>query len=457
MAKIGGRQVEVGIGIETTPGTPVAAANYFKWDSFSMQAESVKTILTSSRGIRNKNSNSQIVKQYGKGSIEFVPTVDMLPYILGLTLGSRSSAAASGESTGAYDHTFTIQNANASMKTATLLVAQGSVATERYSNCVVDSFDLTIEKDLAKCKVGILSAFPDTGTISSSYTQDTMFTRNQMFAQFGTTLANAAGTAAFTTLTSTGTNPADGDTILIGTFNGPTIVYTFKTALTGAAYEIFIGASASVTLDNIKSAINDTGTEGTNYGFNTTAHPSVVATTKTATTLLITANQSGTAGNSITTTKTGTQLSFTAGTLASGAGTAPTPLVGFTFSLSNAVLLEDAFLSGSAQPVAGGFIAGPLTIKGSYTLQFSDTVELAKYKSNTAYAMIMTLKGAQIGLVSQEKIQLKLGRLVLTKPPVEYQIDGIVLLKQEFEVLYDGTDKEVTAVVTNTYVGTNYQ
>jgi hypothetical protein len=457
MAKTAGRQVEIGIGIETTPGTAVAAADYFKWDSFSMQAMSDKTLLNSARGIRNKISNSLIIKQYGKGSLEFSPTVDILPYVLGLFMGTRNSAAAAGESTGAYDHTFTVQNANASMKTATLLVAQGGVQTERYVNCVVDSFDLTVDKDLAKVKIGVLGAFPDTGSISSSYTQDTLFSRNELFATFGASLSAAAGTVATTTLTSDATSTADGGTVTIGTFNGPSIVYTFKTALTGAAYEVLIGANAAANLTNLKAAINDTGTEGTNYGVGTNKHPSVVATTVGATTLVINANQTGTAGNSIATTNTATHLTFTGATMASGAAPAPTPLVSFTLSGNNNVLFDDAFLSGSAQPVTGGYIAGPLSIKGSYVVQFSDTVELAKYKSNTLHAGIFTMKGAAIGLVSQEKMQFKIGRMVLTKAPLEYAIDGITLIKQEFEVQYDGTDKELTSVVTNTYAGTNYQ
>lgn len=329
MSKISGRQVEVGIGIEATAGTPVAATDYFKWDSFSMQGMSDKIMLDSARGIRNKASNSIINKKYGKGALEFSPTVDSLPYALSLALGSRSTAAHSGETT-VYDHTYTIQNDNASMKTATVLVKQGGVQTERYANVVADTLDLTIDKDFAKCKLGLISAFPDTGTITSSYTQDTLFSRNQMTAKFGTSLTAAASASA-------------------------------------------------------------------------------------------------------------------------------TPLVNFALNLNNNVQFEDAFLSGSNLPVAGGFISGPLEMKGSYSLQFADTTELAKYQANTTNALIVTLTGASIGVVpSSETITIKLGKLVLTKEPLEYTIDGVVHLKQEFTVQYDATDKEVTAIVTNTNDGTDY-
>jgi hypothetical protein len=457
MAKTGGPQVELGIGIETTAGTAVAAADYLKWDTLSFQSMSDKVMLNSARGIRNKASNSTIINQYGKGSIEFFPSTDILPYILGLLLGTRNSATHAGEST-VYDHTFTVQNSNASMKTATFYVAQGGVQTEKYTNCVVDSFDLTVEKDLIKAKIGVLGNFPTTGSISSSYTQDTLLARNDMVAYFGSTLAAATGTAGTTTLTSAGVF-ADADTITIGS-----ITYTMKTALTNSGntpYEVLIGVSATVSLDNLKSAINGTGTAGTTMGFGTTAHPQVKATTKTATTLLIQALQLGTTANSIATTKVSANFTWTGATINAGTpgtGTNPTPLVAFTLAINNNVLFQDAFLSGSTSPAAGGFIAGPLEIKGSYTLQFADVVELGKYQQNTNSAMIVNILGALLGVVqTQELIQFKLGRLVLTKAPIEYQLEGIVLLKQEFEVQYDGTDKEVTAVITNTYVGTNYQ
>jgi hypothetical protein len=454
MAKTAGRQVEIGIGIEVTPGTAVATADYFKWDSFSFQGMSDKTELKSARGIRNKISNSMVIREYGKGTIEFVPTVDILPYIMGMVLGTRSSGAHSGESV-VYDHTFTVQNANASMKTATLKVAQGAAQTELYTNVVADSFDISVEKDFAKVKVGLIGSFPSTSSMSSSYTQDTLFTRNQMNATFGTTVANAIATAAVGTLTTTGVF-SDGEIVTIGN-----ITYTMRTALSLGGtipYEVLIGAAATNSLDNLRSAINVLSGAGTTYGTGTSAHSQVIATTKTASTLLVKAIIAGTAGNSIATTKTAANASWGAATLASGAGNNATPLVAFSLTINNNVLFDDAFLSGAATPVVGGFIAGPLDIKGSYTLQFSDTAELAKYQQNTNSAMVVNFVGAALGTVpTNELIQFKIGRLVLTKAPIEYQLDGIILLKQEFDVQYDATDHELTCVIQNGYVGTNYQ
>lgn len=121
---------------------------------------------------------------------------------------------------------------------------------------------------------------------------------------------------ATATLTSSGV-ANNAETVTIGT-----TVYTLKTALsTGptVAYEVLIGANASATLDNLKSAINGTAGEGTTYSTGTVAHPDVLAGQKTATTVILHANLAGTAGNSIATTETMTNFAFGGGTMSGGA------------------------------------------------------------------------------------------------------------------------------------------
>lgn len=458
MAKIAGRQVEVGIGIESTPGTAVAATDYFKWDSFAFQSNVDKVMLTSARGIRNEISNSIINRRYGKGALECVPTVDIMPYVFGLAMGSRTTTTDGDASGIVYDHTFTVQNNNAAMHTATFLVKQGSIQTEQYTNCVVDTMDITIDKDLAKCKLGLLGAYPNTGaSFSSSYTKDTLFTRNQMTVQFGASLSTAYGTAASTTLTNSGTIPATGSSFVIGTQT-----YTWVTALTGAAYEVLIGVSVATSLVNAQSAINGTTGAGSTYGTGTIANPTFIAPTVTSTTLTLTAILTGTQNNSIATTASSSPASHctwsgsTVNSGTPGTGSVPLPLINFSFNHTNGVLFEDAFLSGSTDPVAGGYVAGPLMIKGSYTLQFADAIGLAKYQANTNDACIVTLMGARIGTSANESIICKFGRLILTKAPLEYQIKGLTYLKQEFEIQYDATDHEFTAVVVNLNSGSNY-
>lgn len=125
----------------------------------------------------------------------------------------------------------------------------------------------------------------------------------------------AADVKAKGTLTSDGTAPSDGDTVTIGS-----TVYTFKTALTSPAvpYEVLIGVSAAVALDNLKSAINATAGAGTTYGTGTVAHPTVEATTNTDTTQLVVALSAGSTANAYATTETSSHMSWGATTLFGG-------------------------------------------------------------------------------------------------------------------------------------------
>lgn len=126
-----------------------------------------------------------------------------------------------------------------------------------------------------------------------------------------TTQAGGAGTQ---TLTSTGVAPADGDTVTVGNRT-----YTFKTALTaGTANQVLIGASAAIALDNLKAAVNGTGTAGTDYTAVTPVHSQVTATTNTDTTQVFESRDPAVSNASIGTTEASTVLSFGAATLAGG-------------------------------------------------------------------------------------------------------------------------------------------
>lgn len=321
MAKTGGTQVVVGLGIESyaAPGVAVAETYFMPWADFSVQSISEKSHFTSARGIRNSSSNSMIRRRYSQGSVSFIPNVKSMPYALSLAMGSVSS---SGVSDAAYTHTFTINNTNATPRTATLTIKEGSIETVQYLNTVCDSLSFEVSEEYAKCTLDLIGGFAGTDTISESFSNETEFAYHQYTAKFGTSLSAAAGNSA-------------------------------------------------------------------------------------------------------------------------------TPLKSFKLNLKNNVQLDEAFLSGANTITAGNLVNGRLQITGSYSLHFSDTTELAKYQANTKNALIVTFTGSLIGSSSLETIQFKLGRLVLTKPPVEYNIDGILVLNQEFEVEYEATDVEMTAVVIN--------
>lgn len=149
------------------------------------------------------------------------------------------------------------------------------------------------------------------GLTDSTYPNDSKFEQKILYLEKNAT--TFAGTLATGTLTSDATNVADGDTVTIGTR-----VYTFKTALGTTAGQVLIGADAATSLDNLKSAINNTGTAGTDYTANTPIHARVTATTNTDTTQVVQAREYSDTNADIATTETSAHLSWGATTLASG-------------------------------------------------------------------------------------------------------------------------------------------
>jgi len=126
----------------------------------------------------------------------------------------------------------------------------------------------------------------------------------------------------------------DGNTATIGS-----TTYIFKTALSAGptvAYEVLIGGSDAVALDNLKLAINLGAGIGTNYSTGTVAHPSVVATTNTDTTQMVVARVTGTTANTLATTSVGGTLTWADTTLGGGTGASNPGVVGDTVTVGSA-------------------------------------------------------------------------------------------------------------------------
>lgn len=447
---IGGRQVEIGVGLEAlaSPGTPVSATHFPMWAQLSLQAIAEKQHLTSARGIRNESSDSDIRRRYSQGDIQIVPSPDQAALWFYLALGQISTQANTPQ-TGAHKHTITVQNANASIPTSTVQIKEGGIQIERYANIVVNTLNLEVSDGYAMMTTGVLGGFPDGGTLSSSYASETEFSYHQMKAYFGSTVANAYGVKASSQLEVTGaTNASADDTVVIGSQT-----YTFKVT-PAAPFQVRIGANAEASLENLFAAINRASGEGTLYGTGTFAHPDVVATASDATTLDIEARDVGTSANALVTTASNanwdwadTTLGGGTGASTAGTGASPKPLRSFSININNNIQLDDAFLSGKNTPHR--FHGGNLLITGNYTVLFGDTTELNKYKENTKEACVIVFTGREIVSGATEEVRIKLGRLVLTEAPREYNLDGLVVLNQAFQVEFDATDKEMQVEVIN--------
>lgn len=154
----------------------------------------------------------------------------------------------------------------------------------------------------------------------------------------GTSLNTVATTETFTngswadTTLGGGTGASDaGVTTGAATVTLGSITYTVVDALSetyGAdaiAYQVLKGADEAAMLDNLKLAVNGTGTAGTHYSTGTEAHPDIIATTNTDTVQTFRSRNIGTAAettaiNALATTETMANTSFADTTLGGGTG-----------------------------------------------------------------------------------------------------------------------------------------
>lgn len=178
-------------------------------------------------------------------------------------------------------------------------------------------------------------AINGTGTAGTDYGIGTVVNPDIIaYTLTGTTLKvgfrtlGTGGNAYTTTETSShlswgGATLASGATAAGATFTLDQTTYTGVLTLgdtlgLSVANQVLWVTSEAVFLDNIKSAVNRTGTPGTDYSATTGIHPTVFATTNGNTTQVFNAKLSGTAGNSIVTTETMANYSFTSTVMASG-------------------------------------------------------------------------------------------------------------------------------------------
>jgi hypothetical protein len=222
------------------------------------------------------------------------------------------------------------------------------------------------------------------GVVWEVYTGATAVTSGRI-----TVDVSAGGVKASGTLTLT-ENADDGDTVTIGT-----TVYTLQDTLTNVAFNVKIGASASVTIDNLIAAITLGSGSGTLYAAATTVHPSVTAAAGSGDTMTVTAKVTGTAGNSIATTASlAGDSDFGAAVLANGAQ--PT-----------AEQFTDAFVAATNAAVASPINAVKISANETacYTRQL-----------NKAWASTETLAGSNNAWAAATFFGQSVGKV--TDPPV---------------------------------------
>lgn len=196
MALHSSREGWIGVGVESTFGTPAAMTENIFWISNTLEGVHKPIENTASYGLRQKVFNAVKGQQWGMGDVEFNLDPSLSGYFLAAAMGATSKVTVSGS---VQKHTHALSQSNTPYGLS--LYNDRVVDRQLYAGASVDKMEVKVSNGLATGKATINSLFPTT-TASGSVTpaSGTLFTWANYTYQTGATFA-AAGSASALPLT----------------------------------------------------------------------------------------------------------------------------------------------------------------------------------------------------------------------------------------------------------------
>lgn len=193
-----GRQFSIGIGKESTRGTPVAASYWVPKTDFSVEDKIATVVDDASIAVIEDAQNQEIAQKYSEGSIGGRITDSTFGLILMAVFGTDTVGAVE---TGVKDHVFTVLQ-SAQHPTLTVVVnepnATGS-SSLTYPLAAISS--LNIHAEVGKWgtyKATWRANTPTTSTPTVAFTNENGFNPQFISAQIAPSLAGVQGTLAAT-------------------------------------------------------------------------------------------------------------------------------------------------------------------------------------------------------------------------------------------------------------------
>lgn len=226
MALLEGRQGYIGLGIETTPGTTVAATTVLPFMTNTIMGKHEPTLDIAARGSRALNYTSIQGKRWGEGDLEVNVDTLNIGFIFKLATGTE---ATSTPGAGVTDHLFYTTVSGNTPLTATLYQYQG-IDVQKYASMALDKVDLEVKDGLMTAKTTFKGLFPTTGSNTNQTVSGTLLNFTDYTLKFGSTLTLAAA-ASFTPVTD----------FLMTINNNAEVIFenSTTTASTGSATRVF--------------------------------------------------------------------------------------------------------------------------------------------------------------------------------------------------------------------------
>lgn len=187
MLKIG-RLGILGIGIETIPGTAVAATSAIPFTANTLLGKHTPIDNIAAYGSRAQNANSVLGKHWSEGDVTVNADSLQLGYFLKMMTGTE---VVNTVQAGVYDHLFSTTYSGCQPLTATVYNYQG-VDVQQFPSVAVDKLDFEVKDALMTAKASLKGFFPTSGSFANVTTSGTLFSFTNYSIQLGTTLVTAA-------------------------------------------------------------------------------------------------------------------------------------------------------------------------------------------------------------------------------------------------------------------------
>lgn len=186
-----GRKGWIGVGVESTYGSPVAITDYIPFIQNSLDGKQDKIGNEAAYGIREKVFDSVQGKRWSEGDITVNANAKQLGYFLYGALGTDTPANVAGS---VYDHTM-VRN-NATTPKSLTITQDRSVDRQFYPGVGVKTLEFSVSDALVEIKASLLGKFPITTTSGTNTTASGgVYSFGDAQFAFGATVAGAAAAA----------------------------------------------------------------------------------------------------------------------------------------------------------------------------------------------------------------------------------------------------------------------
>lgn len=236
MALKTGRLGYLGLGIESTAGTPVAATTTLPFIANTIKGKHDAIEDIAARGSRAQNYTSVLGKQWGEGELTVNADTLQLGYLLKLATGNETVNTVVASQV--FDHLFYTTVSGNLPLTATMYNNQG-VDTQQFASMAIDKLTLEVKDSLMTAKAGFKGFFPTSGSFTNTTVSGTLLDFTNYTLQLGSSLITAAVASASPVTDFTFNLENNAELIYESGSNTPTRVYWKQLKITGSFTRFF--------------------------------------------------------------------------------------------------------------------------------------------------------------------------------------------------------------------------